>query len=130
MIELNIEALGQRACLTHKLTMDVSADCYGAFYGLYVGFIHDEANLLALAARAPEHGPQVVVKVLASVLVVDLDLEDAQPVHPGHEARQRRLSLPLSSTPPSPNQMGDTYLSTPATSGQVSCPSVPVSFSR
>jgi hypothetical protein len=51
-----------------------------------IGLVHDEADLLALASRSTKYVPKVFVEVLSSVLVGHLDLEDAEAVHPGHEA--------------------------------------------
>jgi hypothetical protein len=56
-----------------------------------IGLVHDETDLLALASRSTEHIPKVLIEVFSSVLVGDLDLEDTEAVHPGHEARQRGL---------------------------------------
>ena len=44
------------------------------------------------AAGATQHAAQILVEVLRRVLVVHFDLEDAETVHPGDEARQRRLA--------------------------------------
>jgi hypothetical protein len=56
-----------------------------------IGLVHDEANFLALASRPTEHIPKVLIEIVSSVLVGDLDLEDTEAVHPGYEARQRGL---------------------------------------
>ena len=52
-----------------------------------VRLIHDEADLLALAAGAAEDCAKILVEVIAGVLVRDFDLEDAEAVHPGNKAR-------------------------------------------
>ncbi|KAH6607744.1 hypothetical protein Trco_004057 [Trichoderma cornu-damae] len=57
-----------------------------------VGLVHDEADLLALAAASPQHVAQVFVEVLRRVLAVDLDLEHLEAVHPGHEPREGSLA--------------------------------------
>ena len=52
-----------------------------------VRLVQDEHDFLAFGPRAPQHAPQVVVEVLARVVVVHFDLEDAETVDPGDEAR-------------------------------------------
>jgi hypothetical protein len=56
-----------------------------------VGLVHDEADLLALATSSTKDGSEILVKVFAGVGIRDLDLEDAEAVHPGDETRECRL---------------------------------------
>ena len=41
-----------------------------------IGLVQDEADLLVLAAAPPQHLNEILIEVLSTVLVVDLDLED------------------------------------------------------
>ena len=59
-----------------------------------VALVHDEADLLSLAAGAAQDDSEVLVEVFHGVLGVDLELEDGEAVHPGHEATEGRLSGP------------------------------------
>ena len=59
-----------------------------------IAFVKDEADLFIFAAAPPQHLPQVLVEVLGAVLVVHLDLEHSQPVHPRHKPGEGRFPCP------------------------------------
>jgi len=52
-----------------------------------VRFVHYEADFFTLGSRTAEDSPQIFVEVFSGVLVGDLDLEDAEAIHPGNKPR-------------------------------------------
>jgi hypothetical protein len=50
-----------------------------------VRFVHDEGDLLSFATCSSEDSSEIVVEIFPSVLVVNVDLEDAETVHPCDE---------------------------------------------
>lgn len=58
----------------------------------HIGFVHDKANLLSLATSTSKNRTEIIIKVIAGILVRDFDLENAQPIEPSNETRQRRLA--------------------------------------
>ena len=57
-----------------------------------VALIKDEANLLIFAAASSQHLSQVFVEVFRTVLIVNLDLEHGEAVHPGNKSREGGLA--------------------------------------
>ena len=60
-----------------------------------VGLVHDEADLFALAPGTSQDRSEIIVKVGGSVSVRDLDLENAQAIHPSHKPGQGSLLVSL-----------------------------------
>ena len=57
-----------------------------------IALVEDEANLLIFAATSSQHLSQILIKVLGTVLVVNLDLENGEAVHPGNKSGEGRLA--------------------------------------
>ena len=53
-----------------------------------VAFIENKADFFLFDATALHHLPQILVKLLKSIVPAGLDLEHAQIIHPGDEASE------------------------------------------
>ena len=52
-----------------------------------VRFIHYEADFFTLGSSTTKDSSKILIEVFSGVPVGDLDLEDAEAVHPGNETR-------------------------------------------